>query len=71
MKSLISKKRLTEEEEEEEERRTKQSLDSPQTIKANKMQCHLLTNHATYSYVAVTRSTFVIVSGTHTPQVKD
>ena len=36
MKSLISKKRLTEEEEEEEERRTKQSLDSPQTIEANK-----------------------------------
>ena len=33
MKSLISKKRLTEE---EEERRTKQSLDSPQTIEANK-----------------------------------
>ena len=32
MKSLISKKRLTE----EEERRTKQSLDSPQTIEANK-----------------------------------
>jgi len=36
MKSVISKKRLTEEEEEEEERRTKQSLDSPQTIEANK-----------------------------------
>ena len=35
MKSLILKKRLTEEEEEEEERRTKQSLDSPQTIEAN------------------------------------
>ena len=34
MKSLISKKPLTEEE--EEERRTKQSLDSPQTIEANK-----------------------------------
>ena len=33
MKSLISKKRLTEE---EEERRWKQSLDSPQTIEANK-----------------------------------
>ena len=30
MQSLISKKRLTE------ERRTKQSLDSPQTIEANK-----------------------------------
>ena len=37
MKSVISKKCLTEEEEEEEEeRRTKQSLDSPQTIEANK-----------------------------------
>ena len=34
MKSLISKKRLTEEE--EEERRTKQPLDSPQIIEANK-----------------------------------
>ena len=33
MKSLILKKRLTEE---EEERRRKQSLDSPQTIEANK-----------------------------------
>ena len=32
MKSLISKKRLRK----EEERRTKQSLDSPQTIEANK-----------------------------------
>ena len=32
MKSLISKKRLTEE---EERKRTKQSLDSPQTIEAN------------------------------------
>ena len=31
MKSFISKKRLT-----EEERRTKQSLDSPQMIEANK-----------------------------------
>ena len=31
---MISKKPLTEEE--EEERRTKQSLDSPQTIEANK-----------------------------------
>ena len=39
MKSLISKKRLTEEERKKErkkERRTKQSLDSPQTIEANK-----------------------------------
>ena len=36
MKSLISKKRLTEEEERKKERRTKQSLDSPQTIEANK-----------------------------------
>ena len=35
MKSLISKKRLTEEERKK-ERRTKQSLDSPQTIEANK-----------------------------------
>ena len=35
MKSLISKKRLTEEEEEEEERRTKQALDSPQAFEAN------------------------------------
>ena len=34
MKSLISKKRLTEER--KKERRTKQSLDSPQTIEANK-----------------------------------
>ena len=34
MKSVISKKRLTEEE--EEETRTKQSLDSPQTIEENK-----------------------------------
>ena len=34
MKSLISKKRLKKKE--EEERRTKQSLDSPQTIEANK-----------------------------------
>ena len=42
MKSLISKKRLTEEEEEEEEeRRTKQSLDSPQTIEANKKSCFI------------------------------
>ena len=36
MKSFISKKRLTEERKKEEERRTKQSLDSPQTIEANK-----------------------------------
>ena len=36
MKSLISKKRLTEEEERKKERRTKQSLDSPQMIEANK-----------------------------------
>ena len=38
MKSLISKKRLTEERKKErkKERRTKQSLDSPQTIEANK-----------------------------------
>ena len=42
MKSVISKKRLTEEEEEEEERRTKQSLDSPQTIEANKKQRQLI-----------------------------
>ena len=35
MKSLISKKRLTEERKKK-ERRTKQSLDSPQTIEANK-----------------------------------
>ena len=35
MKSLISKKRLTEERKKEEQRRTKQSLDSPQTIEAN------------------------------------
>ena len=34
MKSLISKKRLTEERKKEEERRTKQSLDLPQTIEA-------------------------------------
>ena len=34
MKSLISKKRLTERK--KEERRKKQSLDSPQTIEANK-----------------------------------
>ena len=37
MKSLISKKRLKKKE--EEERRTKQSLDSPQTIEANKKKC--------------------------------
>ena len=38
MKSLIKKKCLTEEEEgrRKKERRTKQSLDSPQTIEANK-----------------------------------
>ena len=35
MKSLISKKRLRKERKKE-ERRTKQSLDSPQTIEANK-----------------------------------
>ena len=33
---MIFTKSLPEEEEEEEERRTKQSLDSPQTIEANK-----------------------------------
>ena len=39
MKSLISKKRLRKERKKE-ERRTKQSLDSPQTIEANNnLQC--------------------------------
>ena len=45
MKSLISKKCLTE----EEERRTKQSLDSPQTIEANKNR-----NKTIYSYPLAT-----------------
>ena len=45
MKSLISKKRLTEEEEErKKERRTKQSLDSPQTIEANNNSILLIHN---------------------------
>ena len=40
MKSLISKKRLT-----EEERRRKQSLDSPQTIEANKYLSSVIICH--------------------------
>ena len=55
MKSVISKKCLTEEEEEEEEeeRRTKQSLDSPQTIEANKNSFILL-------YIIIILSMFCI-----------